>query len=118
MASIILKCLRIDTIIKECVFSRYLHTGPWRGVEGCFRVMSGFLFWWKKLSLNSEEAEVTESTQLETLLPLMSHVHLSPLQQELTGKEDDKIYRGINNYVKFIKPKDTTMGNASSGMVR
>lgn len=40
------------------------------------------------------------------------------LQQELTGKEDDKIYRGINNYQKFIKPKDTTMGNASSGMVR
>lgn len=40
------------------------------------------------------------------------------LQQELVGKEDDKIYRGINNYQKFIKPKDTTMGNASSGMVR
>ena len=40
------------------------------------------------------------------------------LQQELEGKEDDKIYRGINNYQKFIKPKDTTMGNASSGMVR
>lgn len=39
-------------------------------------------------------------------------------RQELTGKEDDKIYRGINNYHKFIKPKDTTMGNASSGMVR
>lgn len=45
-------------------------------------------------------------------------MELSPLQQERTGKEDDKIYRGINNYVKFIKPKDTTMGNASSGMVR
>lgn len=42
----------------------------------------------------------------------------SSSQQELTGKEDDKIYRGINNYQKFIKPKDTTMGNASSGMVR
>uniref|UniRef100_A0A8C2ZQK1 Ring finger protein 113A n=1 Tax=Cyclopterus lumpus TaxID=8103 RepID=A0A8C2ZQK1_CYCLU len=40
------------------------------------------------------------------------------VQEELTGKEDDKIYRGINNYQKFIKPKDTTMGNASSGMVR
>ncbi|XP_053707114.1 E3 ubiquitin-protein ligase RNF113A [Synchiropus splendidus] len=40
------------------------------------------------------------------------------IQEELTGKEDDKIYRGINNYQKFIKPKDTTMGNASSGMVR
>ncbi|XP_049601203.1 E3 ubiquitin-protein ligase RNF113A [Syngnathus scovelli] len=40
------------------------------------------------------------------------------IQDELTGKEDDKIYRGINNYHKYIKPKDTTMGNASSGMVR
>ncbi|KAF6720936.1 RING finger protein 113A [Oryzias melastigma] len=40
------------------------------------------------------------------------------IQEELTGKEDDKIYRGINNYQKFIKPKDTSMGNASSGMVR
>lgn len=40
------------------------------------------------------------------------------LEQELEGKDDDKIYRGINNYQKFIKPKDTTMGNASSGMVR
>uniref|UniRef100_A0A8C9QFE4 Ring finger protein 113A n=1 Tax=Spermophilus dauricus TaxID=99837 RepID=A0A8C9QFE4_SPEDA len=40
------------------------------------------------------------------------------IQEELRGKEDDKIYRGINNYQKFIKPKDTSMGNASSGMVR
>ncbi|KTG33677.1 hypothetical protein cypCar_00001507 [Cyprinus carpio] len=37
------------------------------------------------------------------------------IQEELTGKEDDKIYRGINNYHKYIKPKDSTMGNASSG---
>ncbi|KAA0705698.1 RING finger protein 113A [Triplophysa tibetana] len=40
------------------------------------------------------------------------------IQEELNGKDDDKIYRGINNYHKFIKPKDSTMGNASSGMVR
>lgn len=40
------------------------------------------------------------------------------IQEELTGKDDDKIYRGINNYHKYIKPKDSTMGNASSGMVR
>lgn len=73
-----------------------------------------FLFWRKKLSHNTEEASVTERAQLEISVSFK----LSPLQQELTGKEDDKIYRGINNYVKFIKPKDTTMGNASSGMVR
>uniref|UniRef100_A0A673GAV7 RING finger protein 113A-like n=1 Tax=Sinocyclocheilus rhinocerous TaxID=307959 RepID=A0A673GAV7_9TELE len=40
------------------------------------------------------------------------------IQEELSGKDDDKIYRGINNYHKYIKPKDSTMGNASSGMVR
>ncbi|NWT51005.1 R113A protein, partial [Erythrocercus mccallii] len=40
------------------------------------------------------------------------------IQEELRGKEDDKIYRGINNCQKYMKPKDTLMGNASSGMVR
>ncbi|XP_041883934.1 LOW QUALITY PROTEIN: E3 ubiquitin-protein ligase RNF113A-like [Corvus kubaryi] len=40
------------------------------------------------------------------------------IQEELREKEDDKIYRGINNYQKYVKPKDTSMGNASSGMVR
>nr|XP_021407647.1 E3 ubiquitin-protein ligase RNF113A [Lonchura striata domestica] len=40
------------------------------------------------------------------------------IQEELRGKEDDKIYRGINNYQKYVKPKDTLMGNASSGMIR
>ncbi|XP_070583197.1 E3 ubiquitin-protein ligase RNF113A isoform X2 [Erythrolamprus reginae] len=40
------------------------------------------------------------------------------IQKELQGKEDDKIYRGINNYQKYVKPKDTSMGNASSGIVR
>ncbi|XP_044538513.1 E3 ubiquitin-protein ligase RNF113A [Gracilinanus agilis] len=40
------------------------------------------------------------------------------IQEELRGKEDDKIYRGINNYHRYVKPKDTSMGNASSGMVR
>ncbi|XP_056340464.1 E3 ubiquitin-protein ligase RNF113A-like isoform X1 [Oenanthe melanoleuca] len=40
------------------------------------------------------------------------------IQEELRGKEDDKIYRGINNYRKYMRPKDTSMGNASSGMVR
>ncbi|XP_040291445.1 E3 ubiquitin-protein ligase RNF113A [Bufo bufo] len=40
------------------------------------------------------------------------------IQEELKGKVDDKIYRGLHNYQKFIKPKDTSLGNASSGMVR
>ncbi|XP_064617598.1 E3 ubiquitin-protein ligase RNF113A-like [Liolophura sinensis] len=40
------------------------------------------------------------------------------LNKELKGKEDDKIYRGINNYAKYIEKRDTAAGNASSGMVR
>jgi RING finger protein 113A len=40
------------------------------------------------------------------------------INQELEGKEDDKVYRGLNNYTKFFKNKDTAQGNASSGMVR
>ncbi|XP_066255053.1 E3 ubiquitin-protein ligase RNF113A [Euwallacea similis] len=40
------------------------------------------------------------------------------VNKELEGKEDDKVYRGINNYHQYYKPKDTAAGNASSGMVR
>nr|XP_019611121.1 PREDICTED: RING finger protein 113A-like [Rhinolophus sinicus] len=40
------------------------------------------------------------------------------IQEEVRGKADDKIYRGINNYPKYMKPKDTSMGSASSAMVR
>ncbi|XP_041600014.1 E3 ubiquitin-protein ligase RNF113A-like [Vulpes lagopus] len=39
-------------------------------------------------------------------------------QEELRGKEDDKIYRGINNYQEHVKPKDRCLGSASSGGVR
>lgn len=40
------------------------------------------------------------------------------INKELKGKEDDKIYRGMNNYTQFYEKKDTAQGNASSGMVR
>ncbi|CAH0551729.1 unnamed protein product [Brassicogethes aeneus] len=40
------------------------------------------------------------------------------INKDLEGKEDDKVYRGINNYTQYYKPKDTAAGNASSGMVR
>lgn len=38
--------------------------------------------------------------------------------QELKGKEDDKKYRGLNNYTQFYEKKDTAQGNAASGHVR
>lgn len=40
------------------------------------------------------------------------------INQELEGKEDDKIYRGLNNYTQFYKKKDSALGNAASGLVR
>ncbi|XP_055704492.1 E3 ubiquitin-protein ligase RNF113A [Phlebotomus papatasi] len=40
------------------------------------------------------------------------------INDELRGKADDKVYRGVNNYTQYYKKKDTAMGNASSGMVR
>ena len=32
--------------------------------------------------------------------------------------EDDKVYRGVNNYHTYIEKRDTAQGNASSGHVR
>ena len=40
------------------------------------------------------------------------------LLQDLKGKEDDKKYRGINNYAQYYEKKDTAQGNAASGNVR
>ena len=40
------------------------------------------------------------------------------INEELKGKADDKIYRGINNYQQFYEKRDTAQGNASSGLVR
>lgn len=40
------------------------------------------------------------------------------INKELKGKEDDKIYRGLNNYAQYYEKKDTAQGNAASGMVR
>lgn len=32
--------------------------------------------------------------------------------------EDDKVYRGLNNYQSFYEKRDTAQGNAASGNVR
>lgn len=38
------------------------------------------------------------------------------INKELKGKEDDKVYRGMNNYAQYFEKRDTAQGNASSGM--
>ncbi|XP_050404843.1 E3 ubiquitin-protein ligase RNF113A [Patella vulgata] len=40
------------------------------------------------------------------------------VNKDLKGKEDDKVYRGLNNYAQYYEKKDTAQGNAASGMVR
>ncbi|KAG8522430.1 E3 ubiquitin-protein ligase RNF113A [Galemys pyrenaicus] len=40
------------------------------------------------------------------------------IQEERRGKEDDGIYRGMNNYQKYLKPKSASLGHAAAGMVR
>lgn len=40
------------------------------------------------------------------------------VQQELKGKADDKIYRGMANYAQYYEKKDTAQGNAASANVR
>lgn len=39
------------------------------------------------------------------------------INDELEGKADDKIYRGLNNYAQYFKKKDTAQGNAGSNTV-
>lgn len=40
------------------------------------------------------------------------------VQQELKGKADDKIYRGMANYAQYYEKRDTAQGNAASAAVR
>lgn len=41
------------------------------------------------------------------------------LNEELKSKQDDdKLYRGMNNYQQFYEKKDTALGNSSSGLAR
>ncbi|XP_071507290.1 E3 ubiquitin-protein ligase RNF113A-like [Diadema antillarum] len=44
--------------------------------------------------------------------------HQKKINEELKDQEDDKKYRGMNNYHTYIEKKDTAQGNAASGHVR
>ena len=45
------------------------------------------------------------------------HGNLPHPSQELKGKEEDNIYRGQNNYTKYIEGKETSQGSAASRCV-
>ncbi|XP_023294635.2 E3 ubiquitin-protein ligase RNF113A [Lucilia cuprina] len=62
-------------------------------------------------SINEVDTELDRDAQA-------IHEKALKINEELEGKADDKIYRGINNYAQYYKKQDTAAGNASSGMVR
>ncbi|KAH8278748.1 hypothetical protein KR018_008201 [Drosophila ironensis] len=62
-------------------------------------------------SINEMDTELDRDAQA-------IHARAIKINEELEGKADDKIYRGINNYAQYYKKQDTAAGNASSGMVR
>lgn len=64
-----------------------------------------YLFWQEIETEKDRDAQAIFEKRLE-------------VNKELEGKQDDKVYRGLNNYTQYYKPKDTAAGNASSGMVR
>lgn len=63
----------------------------------------------------------TSTVQIDTDLSTDARAIFEKQQEvnkELKGKEDDKVYRGINNYQVFYEKKDTAQGNAASNAVR
>uniref|UniRef100_A0A1B0FNC8 RING finger protein 113A n=1 Tax=Glossina morsitans morsitans TaxID=37546 RepID=A0A1B0FNC8_GLOMM len=62
-------------------------------------------------SVNEIETELDRDAQT-------IHEKALKINEELEGKPDDKIYRGLNNYAQYYKKQDKAAGNASSGMVR
>ncbi|XP_017483696.1 PREDICTED: RING finger protein 113A [Rhagoletis zephyria] len=59
------------------------------------------------------EAETAQDRDAQAL-----HEKMLKINEELEGKADDKVYRGLNNYAQYYKKEGTAQGNASSGMVR
>ena len=59
------------------------------------------------------ETETEKSKDAQTIFEKALKVN-----ETLKGKEDDHIYRGLNNYTQYRTKKDTPQGNASSGYVR
>ncbi|XP_043474512.1 E3 ubiquitin-protein ligase RNF113A [Leptopilina heterotoma] len=73
------------------------------------------------MPVGPQDQGATATLEIETELDKDAQAIFEKAQKinaELEGKEDDKIYRGINNYAQYFKKKDSAAGNASSGMVR
>ncbi|XP_060566075.1 E3 ubiquitin-protein ligase RNF113A-like [Ruditapes philippinarum] len=68
-----------------------------------------------------QDMGATSTVQIDTDLANDARAIFEKQQEvnkELKGKEDDKVYRGINNYQVFYEKRDTAQGNAASNSVR
>ncbi|KAH8382184.1 hypothetical protein KR009_002171 [Drosophila setifemur] len=73
------------------------------------------------LPTGPQDQGATSVNQMDTELDRDAqaiHARAIKINEDLEGKADDKIYRGLNNYAQYYKKQDTAAGNASSGMVR
>nr|CAG4636341.1 EOG090X09Q6 [Eubosmina coregoni]SVE69924.1 EOG090X09Q6 [Eubosmina coregoni] len=70
---------------------------------------------------NKKDDLATSTVQIDTAIENDARTifeNALKVQQELKGKADDKVYRGLANYAQYFEKKDTAQGNAASANVR
>ncbi|VDD78465.1 unnamed protein product [Mesocestoides corti] len=83
------------------------------------RIKNGWLILYKVQSGPKDQgATATLEVDTETSHDAQAlFLKAKEINKELKSNQD-KIYRGINNYAQYIEKKDTVMGNAASGFNR
>nr|CAG4641864.1 EOG090X09Q6 [Eurycercus lamellatus] len=75
----------------------------------------------ERVAENKKDELATSTVQIDTEVEKDARTIFEKslqVQQELKGKADDKIYRGLANYAQYYEKKDTAQGNAASANVR
>jgi len=75
----------------------------------------------ERIAENKRDELATSEVQIDTEIGQDARTIFEKslqVQQELKGKADDKVYRGLNNYAQYYEKKDTAQGNAASSNVR
>nr|CAG4637921.1 EOG090X09Q6 [Chydorus sphaericus] len=75
----------------------------------------------ERVAENKKDDLATSTVQIDTEVEKDARTIFEKslqVQQELKGKADDKIYRGMANYAQYYEKKDTAQGNAASANVR
>nr|CAG4634925.1 EOG090X09Q6 [Alona affinis] len=75
----------------------------------------------ERVAENKKDELATSTVQIDTEIEKDARTIFEKslqVQQELKGKADDKIYRGLANYAQYYEKRDTAQGNAASANVR